>query len=166
VLVVWDFDWSLVNENSDTWVIQQLGEELMPEFRRLRKEEQLGWTQIMNRQMRSLWEKGVSDSEIKWSMSRLPVFQRMLDAVCFAGRAGAQQAVVSDANEVFIEEFLKHHGIRGLFGKGVTTNRGVFTQDGRLDVLPYHPDEEAPHGCSLCPRNMCKGNPIERCLRL
>lgn len=49
-----------MNENSDTWVVKQLGEELMPEFRRLRREEQLGWTQIMNRQMRSLWEKGVS----------------------------------------------------------------------------------------------------------
>lgn len=50
-----------MNENSDTWVVKQLGEELMPEFRRLRREEQLGWTQIMNRQMRSLWEKGVSE---------------------------------------------------------------------------------------------------------
>ena len=49
-----------MNENSDTWVVKQLGEELMPNFQRLRKEEQLGWTQIMNRQMRSLWEKGVS----------------------------------------------------------------------------------------------------------
>lgn len=51
---------SLVNENSDTWVVKQLGEELTPEFRRLMKEEQLGWTQTVNRQMRSLWEKGVS----------------------------------------------------------------------------------------------------------
>lgn len=44
----------------------------------------------------------VSDSEIKWSMSRLPVFSRMLDAVCLAAKAGAQQAVVSDANTVSI----------------------------------------------------------------
>ncbi|CAM9123873.1 unnamed protein product [Ectocarpus sp. 6 AP-2014] len=161
VLIVWDFDWSLVNENSDTWVIKQLGQELMPEFRRLREEENLGWTQIMNRQMRSLWKKGVSESEIKWSMSRLPVFQRMLDAVCLAGRGGAQQAVVSDANTVFIEEFLKHHGIRGLFGKGISTNGGVFTEDGRLDVQPYHTNQAAPHGCRLCPPNMCKGSIVE-----
>ncbi|CAM9556361.1 unnamed protein product, partial [Ectocarpus sp. 13 AM-2016] len=90
-------------------------------------------------------------------MSRLPVFQRMLDAVCLAGRAGAQQAVVSDANTVFIEEFLKHHGVRGLFGKGISTNGGVFTEDGRLDVQPYHTNQAAPHGCRLCPPNMCKG---------
>lgn len=24
-LVVWDFDWSMVNENSDTWVIDRIG---------------------------------------------------------------------------------------------------------------------------------------------
>lgn len=53
---------SLVNENSDTWVVKQLGEELMSEFRRLGEEEGLGWTQIMNRQMRSLWEKGVGQA--------------------------------------------------------------------------------------------------------
>lgn len=42
----------------------------------------------------------VSRSEITWSMSRLPVFTKMLEAVCMAGRAGAEQAVVSDANTV------------------------------------------------------------------
>lgn len=49
--------------------------------------------------MCSSWSQ-VSDSEIKWSMSRLPVFPRMLDAACLAAKAGAQQAVVSDANTV------------------------------------------------------------------
>lgn len=69
--------------------------------------------------------------------------------------------------QVFIEEFLKHHGIRGLFGKGVSTNGGVFTDDGRLDVQPYHTNQEEPHGCSLCPPNMCKGESSARegCVR-
>lgn len=48
-----------MNENSDTWVVKQLGDELTPEFRRLRVEEGLGWTAIMQRQMHSLWGKGV-----------------------------------------------------------------------------------------------------------
>jgi Putative Phosphatase len=25
VLAVWDFDWTLVEDNSDTWVVEQLG---------------------------------------------------------------------------------------------------------------------------------------------
>ena len=48
----------------------------------------------------------VTESEIKWSMSRLPVFQRMLDAACMAAAAGAEQAVVSDANTVSMEVLL------------------------------------------------------------
>ena len=59
--------------------------------------------------------------------------------------------------QVFIEEFLNHHGILSLFGRGITTNGGVFKEDGRLDVQPHHSDTGAPHGCSLCPPNMCKG---------
>lgn len=157
VLVVWDFDWSLVNENSDTWVVRQLGEELMSEFRRLQNEESLGWTQLMNQQMRSLWKNGVGESEVRWSMARLPVFSETLEAAALAARAGAEQTVVSDANTVFIEGFLAHHGIRRFFGKGVHTNGGVFLDDGRLDVQPYHTDQDSPHGCSLCPANMCKG---------
>ncbi|CAM9659271.1 unnamed protein product [Ascophyllum nodosum] len=157
VLVVWDFDWSLVNENSDSWVVEQLGEELTPEFRRLQEEEHLGWTQIMSRQMRSLWEKGVKEDEIKKEMTRLPVFEEMLEAVRSAARAGASQAIVSDANKVFIEEFVHHHGIRRLFTKGISTNGGVFTDDGRLDVTPCHESSLPPHGCPLCPPNMCKG---------
>ena len=34
-LLVWDFDWSLVEENSDTWVLERLG--AMPAFRRLQQ---------------------------------------------------------------------------------------------------------------------------------
>lgn len=58
---------------------------------------------------------------------------------------------------MFIEEFLKHHGIRASFEQGVSTNGGGFTDDGRLDVQPYHTNQDEPHGCSLCPPNLCKG---------
>lgn len=50
---------------------------------------------------RSFFRK-VGKSEVAWSMSRLPVFSETLDAVCMAGRAGAEQAVISDANTVSV----------------------------------------------------------------
>lgn len=50
-----------MNDDSDTWVVKQLGDEFMPEFRRLREEESLGWNKTMNRQMRNLWQKGVRE---------------------------------------------------------------------------------------------------------
>ncbi|CAM9796073.1 unnamed protein product [Choristocarpus tenellus] len=84
----------------------------------------------------------------------------MFDAVCLAGRAGAEQAIVSDANTVFIEQVLSHHGLRPLFTKGIHTNSGAFKEDGRLDIGP-HWAKESPHGCPRCPPNMCKGSILE-----
>lgn len=56
----------MVNDDSDTWVVKQLGDEFMPEFRRLREEESLGWNKTMNRQMRNLWQKGVREFALLW----------------------------------------------------------------------------------------------------
>lgn len=82
---------------------------------------------------------------------------------CAATACFCCASMLSPFRKVFIEEFLKHHGIRGLFGKGVSTNGGVFTEDGRLDVQPYHTNQDVPHGCSLCPPNMCKGETSKTC---
>ena len=38
VLVVWDFDWSLVNENSDTFVLRELAPALTDEMKQLQAE--------------------------------------------------------------------------------------------------------------------------------
>ena len=35
VLAVWDFDWTMVEDNSDTWVVEQLGAK--PDFLRLQQ---------------------------------------------------------------------------------------------------------------------------------
>ena len=43
-LQVWDFDWSLVEENSDTWVLQQL--DATPAFERLRAQVRPGSTAL------------------------------------------------------------------------------------------------------------------------
>lgn len=63
--------------------------------------------------------------------------------------------IVSDANMFFIETILKHLGIREYFSE-INTNPGYVDEEGRLRILPYHDFNKAPHGCSLCPPNMCK----------
>ena len=73
----------------------------------------------------------MTESEIKWSMSRLPVFQRMLDAACMAAAAGAEQAVVSDANTVSLE---------------------THVTDGVVEV-PLNFPSETPHFSSSIPPN-------------
>ena len=91
-LVCWDFDHSLVNDNSDTWVVEQLAPELMPEFSRLRRDEQLGWTDIMARQMQSLHARGVTEVQLRACLASLPMQPQMIEAVRLAQAAGATQA--------------------------------------------------------------------------
>lgn len=63
--------------------------------------------------------------------------------------------IVSDANKFYIETILKHHGLLGLFSE-IYTNPTSVDELGRIRIFPFHDFTIAPHGCSLCPSNMCK----------
>ena len=63
--------------------------------------------------------------------------------------------MVSDANTFFIETVLAHHGALGSFSE-IVTNPASVDADGRLRISPFHDPASAPHGCILCPDNMCK----------
>lgn len=62
---------------------------------------------------------------------------------------------MSDANSYFIKEILERHGLQEYFSQ-VHTNPAHVDDSGALRVLPFHP-KDTPHGCKLCPLNMCKG---------
>lgn len=50
-LVIWDFDWSLINENSDTFVVRELAPALHAEMSRLASSDAFGpgrWTDLMD----------------------------------------------------------------------------------------------------------------------
>ena len=65
--------------------------------------------------------------------------------------------ILSDANQFFIEKILEHHGLLGCFSK-IYTNPSFVDEEGRLRILPYYDSTLSPHGCSLCPSNLCKVN--------
>ncbi|GKC91202.1 thiamine phosphate phosphatase-like protein, partial [Tanacetum coccineum] len=64
--------------------------------------------------------------------------------------------VLSDANQFFIETILKKHRVYDCFSKIITSPTVVDKED-RLRIFPYHGSEVPPHGCDLCPPNLCKG---------
>lgn len=65
--------------------------------------------------------------------------------------------ILSDANQFFIEKILEHHDLLGCFSK-IYTNPTFVDEQGRLRIFPYHDSTLSPHGCSLCPSNLCKVN--------
>lgn len=159
-LIIWDYDWSLIDTNSDTFVVEQLCPDLMVRFdNRDRPGGPPGWTALMDWLMEGLFEKGISRESIIDCVAKVPISDGCLAAVRNAGTSGAQQMVLSDANTIFIEAFLSHHGIRDLFTE-VITNPADFDSEGCLHVRPYH--EGPPHECPLCPSNLCKGGVLER----
>eukprot|EP00953_Heterococcus_sp_UTEX-ZZ885_P032286 16866-Heterococcus_DN1.PRE.2 len=97
-LVIWDFDWSLVNENSDVYVVQQLAPDLMPQFGQLRAEG-LGWTQIMAHMMEALWDRGIREQDIVACLAQLPLQPRMIDTVNLINSSDAVQALLEPASD-------------------------------------------------------------------
>lgn len=156
-LLVWDYDWSLIDTNSDTFVVQQLRPELMERFEV--RDSSLGWTALMDMQMGGLFNLGVSRQELLGCVASVPVHPGCLAAARLAGDRGAAQIVLSDANTIFIKAFLEKQGVQGLFQE-VITNPAEFDAQGRLHIAPHHYGE--PHGCPLCPANLCKGAVLER----
>jgi pyridoxal phosphate phosphatase PHOSPHO2 len=162
-LVVWDFDWSLINENSDTYVVHQLdpsGRIWNAAERKLRGG--IGWTELMDWAVGELHAAGHAPSAIHGSLAAVPVLDGALQAVAAASAAGAEQRILSDANTVYIGSVLESRGLAREFAD-VVTNPASFDEAGRLRVSPHQPANE-PHRCPNCPPNLCKGAVLARWL--
>ncbi|KAK7268169.1 hypothetical protein RIF29_20859 [Crotalaria pallida] len=157
IVVVFDFDKTIIDCDSDNWVVDELGftdlfNQLLPT---------LPWNTLMDRMMMELHSHGKTIENIVEVLQKIPIHPRVIPAIKAAHASGCDLRVVSDANTFFIETILKHLGIRDCFSE-INTNPGFVDEEGKLRILPYHDFNKCPHGCSLCPSNMCKGLIIER----
>ncbi|MED6156163.1 hypothetical protein PIB30_012180 [Stylosanthes scabra] len=157
IIVVFDFDKTIVDCDSDNWVIDELGftdlfNQLLPT---------MPWNTLMDKLMLEMHAQGKTIEEIKEVLHRIPIHPRVIPAIKAAHALGCELRIVSDANMFFIETILEHLGIKEYFSE-INTNPGYVNEEGRLRILPYHDFNKASHGCPLCPPNMCKGLIIER----
>jgi pyridoxal phosphate phosphatase PHOSPHO2 len=161
--VIFDFDNSLINENSDTYVIEKLTPILTAENGN--KQSVLSavtmecgpkkWTQTMNRMIELMMSKNgfnVTLDAFKSCLRTIPLFEENIQLVKELHALGVQLVIVSDANDVYIKEILEEHNIYNLFDI-IITNGSEF-RDGILKIIPYTTPEI--HGCSQCPDNICK----------
>lgn len=166
-LVVFDFDWSLVNENSDTWVVKSITPELSDYMNSVYVKGE--WTHLMNHIIsdKMIAEAGVTLGQLDNALRSIPIFTETIEAVKIAFNAGAKLAILSDANEYFISVILRHLQLETMFtlvatnyGKVVSGDNGKKT----LQIIP-HQSKAHPHSCSLCPPNLCKGIVLEKWLQ-
>ncbi|OMO91622.1 HAD-superfamily hydrolase, subfamily IB, PSPase-like protein [Corchorus olitorius] len=152
IVVVFDFDRTLIDGDSDNWVVTEMG--LSDLFRQLRSS--LPWNSLMDRMMKELHSQGKTAEEIAECLKKTPLDPRIAAAIKSAYELGCDLRIVSDANQFFIEKILEHHDLLGCFSK-IYTNPTFVDEEGRLRIFPYHDSTLSPHGCSLCPTNLCKG---------
>jgi 2,3-diketo-5-methylthio-1-phosphopentane phosphatase len=157
--LVLDWDWSTVNENTDTWVPQQLDPDMM---RYIKSRSAAGdqWTALMADVARKMHSKGVTPEDIDHALCAIPVFKEILQAIQLAYEHGLDVHIVSDANQVYINTIAQHHGI-DRFITSVVTNTAAYNTKGLLVIGPHQPSS-SPHGCGLCPVNLCKGQALDR----
>ncbi|KAG6504361.1 inorganic pyrophosphatase 2-like [Zingiber officinale] len=157
VVVVFDFDKTIIDCDSDNWVIDELGG--TQRFDQLL--ETLPWNTAMDTIMREFHAQGRTIEEIAERLKNAPLPAETVAAIKSAYSFGCDLRIVSDANRFFIETILKHHGLTGYFSE-INTNPGYVDEEGRLRIFPYHDFSSSSHGCSLCPPNMCKSKIVER----
>ncbi|KAI4386967.1 hypothetical protein MLD38_004839 [Melastoma candidum] len=157
VVAVFDFDKTIVDCDSDNWVVDELG--FTSRFDQLLNT--LPWNALMDELMGEMHSSGVGIEQIAKVLRRIPIHPRVVPAIRATHAFGCDLRIVSDANTFFIDTILEQLGIRELFSE-INTNPGFVEESGRLRILPYHDSTIRPHGCGLCPPNMCKGSILER----
>ncbi|XP_057716538.1 probable phosphatase phospho1 isoform X2 [Corythoichthys intestinalis] len=151
-LIFFDFDETIVDETSDDVVVQTAPGQHLPEW--LKDTYQAGrYNEYMQRVLAYLAEQGVTESDIRDVMEKLPATPGMLGLFQFLRNRPPHDfevVLVSDANTFFIEAWLRRSGARPLFHR-IFSNPATFNRDGRLALRPFH-----AHECQRCPENMCK----------
>lgn len=160
-LFVFDFDLTLVDDNTDTWIMSICPElQIHENLRSLRK--QFGcWTDLMDHVF-SLISPHTSEEDILRHMRQLRLYEQAMKAVTAVRDCPNSEAIIiSDANTIFIECILTESGMREVI-KEVFSNPAQFDPDGRLRVWRYH-----SHSCRTCARspNLCKGSVLEEYLK-
>ncbi|KAH1207534.1 Inorganic pyrophosphatase 2 [Glycine max] len=118
IVVVFDFDKTIVDCDSDNWVVDELGFNEL--FNRLLPT--MPWNTLMDKMMMELHSHGKTIEDIVQVLQRIPIHPRIIHAIKAAHALGCDLRMVSDANTFFIETILRHLGIRECFSE-INTNR-------------------------------------------
>ncbi|KAF9975883.1 hypothetical protein BGZ73_000281 [Actinomortierella ambigua] len=158
-LAVFDFDWTLIEADSDHWVMQALN----PSLRDIQVAEEgiVQWIDLQDKLLGMLHEKGFRRSHLEAALQTVPFTKEMIEALEHLKSQGTDICILSDANSVYIDVILKAYGISHLFDR-VITNPASYDETERLHVQRRHGRDLPPHGCpNPCSANLCKGQELD-----
>lgn len=151
---IWDFDNSLIDENTDTYIIKTLDSGIYQCFIDTNKHYE--WNIMMDMSMGWLYAGGYTIDDIKNGFKDIPIDIDTINVIKKYNSLNHKMYIVSDSNTFFINTVLDNLSLKYCFDQ-IQTNP-VLIENGRLRIKPYHNEEiMGPHKCKTCRRNMCKG---------
>ena len=148
ILVIFDFDHTLVDGNTDTWITK-----LQPSAMQLIREHQRNgwcWTDIMDKVFGNLHAENLKKEDFNRCFESLKFTAGMKEACNFLHEKGVSTIIISDSNSYFIDHLLQRDSLCHIFCS-VYTNPAEWDSNGCLHIEQYH-----KHECSVCPPNLCK----------
>ncbi|KAM9861325.1 pyridoxal phosphate phosphatase PHOSPHO2 isoform 3-T4 [Aulostomus maculatus] len=134
-LMVFDFDHTVVDDNSDTWVIRCLPGQTLPD--NVKNSYRKGhWTEFMGRVMNYIGDQEVSPDRVRSVMETIPFTAGMADLLTFISeqKNAIDCIIISDANTMFIDWILHAAGLQAAVDR-VFTNPAKFNDLGYMEVI-------------------------------
>ncbi|KAK2570295.1 putative phosphatase phospho2 [Acropora cervicornis] len=148
LLVVFDFDHTLANGNTDTWITKML-----PSLKQMISEHRKSgwcWTNIMDKAFSTLHGHGITMADYIKCFESLKFIDGMKETCSFLLSKNVPTIIISDSNSYFIDHLLARDSLQDVF-RDIYTNPASWDDCGCLNVEHYH-----KHQCKVCPQNLCK----------
>lgn len=146
-LIIFDFDRTIVDADSDATLIDKLREKQPP------PEWEAGnhdWTPYMSDVFEHAYSAGLSRDDILQCIGCMRPTPGVKELIAVCAEEGWHIVIISDANTVFVEHWLKVNGLRDCITE-IITNPAHWAGD-KLLIKPYMHQT----ACARCPPNLCK----------
>jgi len=158
-LVVFDFDWTLVDQDTDFWVLETLDISLRRKMEDLMPTEE--WTDNISARMKELHAKGFTREDVENTLKDLPFHPAMQRTIRHLKSISSTILCLSSANNVFIDTILEDKKLADHFAE-VITNPARWDESGLLLIRRRIERGDPQHNCpNSCYQNMCKGQELE-----
>lgn len=155
-LAAFDFDLTIVDENTDTEIVDLLPPEMVDdEVKKLYK--LYGWTAYMQEIFKIVHSINIRERVIKNKIDEIPEVNGISDLLKFLKENNYDVIIISDSNSYFINSWLCYHKLNENVD-AVFTNSAYFLDNGLLKIEPFEHQTE----CKLSASNMCKGNILDK----
>lgn len=155
-LAVFDFDHTIVDDNTDIVARKLLKNEQIPDSTKLLYRSS-GWTVYMQEIFKLLHKYNISQTSVKHAIAQIPavpsipeLIKTMVDKLYF------DVIIISDSNSVFINDWLVANNL-DKYVLSVFTNPAKYNDSGLLEIKMHHVQDS----CKLSTINLCKGMIME-----